>query len=109
MNKIQITLNESTDNLMSFVGLDKETDNIREMIKKSVNEVMSSSDTVKREDGIEINQKDTVRAVLNNFSTEQTVLLASKMISKAVVEYAELEANPLASLLSKVFAEAQGE
>lgn len=84
MNKIQITLTESAENLLQFVGL-PDDDNILEQIDKASDEVLASTETTTTDEGIEINQKDTIRAVLNHFTTEQIVLLASKEIGRACI------------------------
>lgn len=99
MTKLNIILVATAANLMEYVGLHGEQHHkqFEESIGKTVEQVLESPNTESTQEGCNIDRRDVVKAIVDNLSVEQILLLASNDITLRVtktIEMTYLKNNP---------------
>lgn len=109
MNKIEIKFNDDAQDITGFVGIigdSKENQTvITEKIKKVIEDAIESADKSDPE-GLAIDRKQVVRNIVDTFTPEEVVLLATEAINQRLRDHVTSQ-NPLASLM-KAMMEGQG-
>lgn len=101
MVQIKISFNEKATNLPEFVGLNSDSvEIINNKVKQTIDEISKDSSTDIRDGGVEIDQRTVVRKVLENFNTQEIVLLATNYIANKTAEIIQsAQENPLMQLM----------
>lgn len=101
MVQIKISFNEEATNLPEFVGLNSNGGEIiNNKIKQTIDEISEDPSTDVRAEGVEIDQRTVVKKVLENFNTQEIVLLATNFIANKTAEVIKSkQENPLMQLM----------